>query len=168
MATNLKNLSEFDSSSVPPSKNMRFGIVVSEWNSEITESLLKGAYDTLLKAGASAGNILVQHVPGSFELTFAARILAENMKPDAIICLGCIIQGETRHFDFICQSVTHGITELNLRFPIPFIFGVLTTNNIDQARERAGGKHGNKGVESAITAIRMIALKRKFADPLQS
>lgn len=168
MATNPKNLSEFDPSSVPPSKNMRFGIVVSEWNSEITESLLKGAYDTLLKAGTSAGNILVQHVPGSFELTFAARILAEKMKPDAIICLGCIIQGETRHFDFICQSVTHGITELNLRFPIPFIFGVLTTNNIDQARERAGGKHGNKGVESAITAIRMIALKRKFADPLQS
>ena len=168
MATNLKNLSEFDPTIVPPSKNMRFGIVVAEWNSEITESLLKGAYDTLMKAGTSEGNILVQHVPGSFELTFAARILAEQMKPDAIICLGCVIQGETRHFDFICQSVTHGITELNLRFPIPFIFGVLTTNNIDQARERAGGKHGNKGIEAAITAIRMIALKRKFADPLQS
>ena len=164
MATNLKNLSEFDPSSIPSSETMRFAIVVSEWNKEITESLLKGAYDVLLKSGTAAGNILVEHVPGSFEIPYAAKLLAEKMKPDAVICLGCVIQGETRHFDFICQSVTHGITELNLRYPIPFIFGVLTTKNLEQARERAGGKYGNKGVEAAVTAIRMVAMRRKFID----
>jgi 6,7-dimethyl-8-ribityllumazine synthase len=164
MATNLKNLSEFDASTLPSSKNMRFAIIVSEWNKEITESLLKGAYDTLLKSGTSTGNILVEHVPGSFEIPYAAKLIAEKMKPDAVICLGCVIQGETRHFDFICQAVTQGITELNLRFNIPFIFGILTTQNIEQARQRAGGKHGNKGVEAAITAIKMAALKRKFPD----
>jgi 6,7-dimethyl-8-ribityllumazine synthase len=164
MTTNLKNLSEFDPSSIPSSETMRFAIVVSEWNKEITESLLKGAYDVLLKSGTAAGNILVEHVLGSFEIPYAAKLLAEKMKPDAVICLGCVIQGETRHFDFICQSVTHGITELNLRYPTPFIFGVLTTKNIEQARERAGGKYGNKGVEAAITAIKMVAMKRKFLD----
>jgi 6,7-dimethyl-8-ribityllumazine synthase len=164
MATNLKNLSEFDPSSIPSSETMRFAIVVSEWNMEITESLLKGAYDVLLKSGIAAGNILVEHVPGSFEIPYAAKLLAEKMKPDAVICLGCVIQGETRHFDFICQSVTHGITELNLRYPIPFIFGILTTKNIEQARERAGGKYGNKGVEAAVTAIKMVAMRRKFLD----
>jgi 6,7-dimethyl-8-ribityllumazine synthase len=164
MASNLKNLSEFDPSAVPSSKKMRFAIVVSEWNKEITAALLNGAYDTLLKSGTISDNILVEHVPGSFEIPYAARLIAEKMKPDAVICLGCVIQGETRHFDFICQAVTHGITELNLRYNIPFIFGVLTTQNIDQARERAGGKHGNKGVEAAITAIKMVALKRKFRD----
>jgi 6,7-dimethyl-8-ribityllumazine synthase len=168
MATNFKDLSEFDPSTISSSKTMRFAIVVSDWNKEITESLLKGAYDTLMKSGTSAGNILVEYVPGSFEIPFAARFLAEKMNPDAVICLGCVIQGETRHFDFICQAVTHGITELNLRYPVPFIFGILTTKNIEQARERAGGKHGNKGIEAAVTAIRMVALKRKFADPLQS
>jgi 6,7-dimethyl-8-ribityllumazine synthase len=164
MATNLKNLSEFDRSLVPSSKKMRFAIVVSEWNKEITESLLKGAYEALLKAGTISDNILVEHVPGSFEIPFAAKIIAEKMKPDAVICLGCVIQGETRHFDFICQSVTQGITELNLRYDIPFIFGILTTKNIGQARERAGGAYGNKGVEAAVTAIKMVALKRKFRD----
>ncbi len=136
----------------------------SEWNQEITDSLLKGAYDTLLKSGTSIDNILVEHVPGSFEIPYAARLIAEKMKPDAVICLGCVIQGETRHFDFICQAVTQGITELNLRYNNPFIFGILTTQNIDQARERAGGKHGNKGIEAAITAIKMVALRRKFGD----
>ncbi len=164
MASNLKNLSVYDPSTLPSSKSMRFAIVVSEWNKEITESLLKGAYDALLKSGTSADNIIVEHVPGSFEIPYAARLLAEKMNPDAVICLGCVIQGETRHFDFICQSVTHGITELNLRSPIPFIFGVLTTKNIEQARERAGGKHGNKGVEAAITAIKMVAMRKRFID----
>jgi 6,7-dimethyl-8-ribityllumazine synthase len=164
MASNLKNLSEFDPSTVPSSTNMRFAIVVSEWNREITESLLKGAFDVLLKSGTAADNIIVEHVPGSFEIPYAARLLAEKMNPDAVICLGCVIQGETRHFDFICQSVTHGITELNLHSTIPFIFGILTTKNIEQARERTGGKKGNKGVEAALTAIRMVAMRRKFID----
>ena len=164
MATNLKNLSEYDTSSVPSSKTMRFAIVVSEWNKEITELLLKGAYDALLKSGTAEDNIIIEHVPGSFEIPYAARLLAEKMNPDAVICLGCVIQGETRHFDFICQSVAHGITELNLRCPIPFIFGILTTKNIEQARERAGGKHGNKGVEAAIVAIRMVAMRKKFIE----
>jgi 6,7-dimethyl-8-ribityllumazine synthase len=164
MATNLKNLSEFDPSTVPSSKTMRFVIVVSEWNKEITESLLKGAYDVLLKSGTTPDNIIVEHIPGSFEIPYAARLLAEKMNPDAVICLGCVIQGETRHFDFICQSVTHGITELNLRSSIPFIFGILTTKNIEQARERAGGEHGNKGVEAAVTAIKMAAMRRKLVD----
>ena len=164
MASDLKNLSEYDPSILPSSKSMKFVIVVSEWNKEITESLLKGAYDVLLKSGTTPDHIIVEHVPGSFEIPFAARLLAEKMKPDAVICLGCVIQGETRHFDFICQYVTHGITELNLHSNIPFIFGILTTKNLDQARERAGGKKGNKGVEAAVTAIRMAAMRRKFTD----
>jgi 6,7-dimethyl-8-ribityllumazine synthase len=163
MSSNLKNLSEYDPSTLPSSKAMRFVIVVSEWNKEITESLLKGAYDLLLKSGTPPENIIIEHVPGSFEITFAAKTIAERMNPDAVICLGCVVQGETRHFDFICQSVTQGITELNLRGTIPFIFGILTTKNIEQARERAGGKKGNKGIESAVTAIRMAVIKRKFA-----
>jgi 6,7-dimethyl-8-ribityllumazine synthase len=164
MASNIKNLSEFDPSSVPSSRKMRFAIIVSEWNKEITAALLNGAYDTLLKSGSITDNILVEHVPGSFEIPYAAKLIAEKMKPDAVICLGCVIQGETRHFDFICQAVTQGITELNLRYNIPFIFGILTTQNIEQARERAGGKHGNKGVEAAITAIKMVAMRRRFLD----
>jgi len=164
MASDLKNLSEYDPSTLPTAKSMKFVIVVSEWNNEITESLLKGAYDVLLESGATPDHIIVEHVPGSFEITYAAKLLAEKMKPDAVICLGCVIQGETRHFDFICQSVTQGITELNLRSTIPFIFGILTTKNIEQARERAGGTKGNKGTESAVTAIKMAAMRRKFID----
>ncbi len=164
MSSNLKNLSEYDPSILPSSKEMKFGIVVSEWNHEITGSLLKGAYDLLLKSGTTTDNIIVEHVPGSFEIPFAAKLLAEKIKPDAVICLGCVIQGETSHFDFICQSVTQGITELNLRSSVPFIFGVLTTRNIEQARERAGGKKGNKGVEAAVAAIRMAEIKKKFKD----
>jgi 6,7-dimethyl-8-ribityllumazine synthase len=139
---------------------MRFGIVVADWNPEITYAMRDAAVSTLLKHGASGEHIMVKHVPGSFELTLGAQLLAETDDFDAVICLGCVIQGETRHFDFICQGVTQGITQLNLQYKIPVIFGVLTTQNQDQARERAGGKHGNKGDEAAVTAIKMIALKR--------
>jgi len=164
MASNLKNLSEYDPSTLPSGKAMKFVIIVSEWNKEITESLLKGAYDVLVKSGTTPDHIIVEHVPGSFEITYAAKLLAEKMKPDAVICLGCVIQGETRHFDFICQSVTQSLTELNLRYNIPFIFGILTTNNIEQARERAGGKKGNKGIEAAVTAIKMASIRKKIID----
>jgi 6,7-dimethyl-8-ribityllumazine synthase len=162
MATAQKNLSAYNPGNIPSARKMKFGLIVSEWNDEITFAMRDSAVKTLKKHGASANNIIVKHVPGSFELTLGAQWLAENDEFDAIICLGCVIQGETRHFDFICQSVTQGITQLNLVFNIPFIFGILTTNTIEQARDRSGGKHGNKGDEAAITAIKMAALKKEL------
>lgn len=156
------NLSEYDPESVPDAGDMKFGIVVSDWNHEVTGALLKGAVRTLQKHGAADENIVIKHVPGSFELTLGAQFLAEYDDLDAVICLGCVIQGETPHFTFICQGVTQGITQLNLEYNIPFIFGVLTTNNLEQALSRAGGKHGNKGDEAAMTAIRMAALQREM------
>ena len=162
MATNLKNLSDYDIKSVPSAAGMRFGIVVAEWNTDITNSLLKGAHETLIKNGAKEDDILVKFVPGSIELTLGAQFMAEYADLDAVICLGCVIQGETRHFDYVCQSVTHGITELNMNYNIPFIYWVLTTDNIQQAQERAGGIHGNKGDEAAVTAIKMAQLQREM------
>ncbi len=141
---------------------MRFGIAVAEWNSEVTEALLRGALDTLAEKGAAAENIEVMHVPGSFELPLAGQWLAKTGRFDAIILLGCVIQGETRHFDFICQGVTQGTMELNLAFNLPFVFGVLTTQNQQQATDRAGGKHGNKGTEAALTAIKMVSAKNSI------
>lgn len=154
------NLSSYDKESVPNAVKMRFGIVVADWNKEVTWSLLEGAVKTLKEHGATDNNIVVSHVPGSFELTLGAQFLAEYEDLDAIICLGCVIQGETPHFTFICQGVTQGITQLNLEYNIPFIFGVLTTNTQQQAVDRAGGKLGNKGDEAAVTAIKMAALQR--------
>jgi 6,7-dimethyl-8-ribityllumazine synthase len=156
------NLSDYDPGRVPSAAEMRFGIVVSEWNSEITLALLDGAIQTLKKHDVTDNNILVKHVPGSFELTLGAQFIAEYDDVDAVICLGCVIQGETPHFTYICQSITQGITQLNLEYNIPFIFGVLTTNNLQQAYDRAGGKHGNKGDEAAITAIKMASLQRQM------
>ena len=154
------NLSDYDPDSVPDAGKMRFGIVVSDWNREVTWSLLDGAVSTLKKHGTEERNIVVKHVPGSFELTLGAQFLAEYDDLDAVICLGCVIQGETPHFSYICQGVTQGITQLNMEYNIPFIFGVLTTNNQQQAIDRAGGKHGNKGDEAAVTAIKMAALQQ--------
>ena len=159
MATSLKNLSDYDINSVPSAGEMKFGIVVAVWNREVTDALLEGAYNTLVKHGTKEENILVKFVPGTVELTLGAQFMAEYADLDAVICLGCVIQGETRHFDFVCQSVTHGITELNMDYNIPFIFGVLTTDNLQQAKDRAGGKHGNKGDEAAVTAIKMAQLQ---------
>jgi 6,7-dimethyl-8-ribityllumazine synthase len=160
MATALKNLS--DHQSTPSAHNMKFGIVVAEWNPEITFAMRNAAVDTLIRQGANPKDILVRHVPGSFELTLGAKWLADSDEFDAIICLGCVIQGETRHFDFICHSVTQGITQLNLEYGLPVVFGILTTNTLEQAKERAGGKHGNKGDEAAVTAIKMVALKKEL------
>ena len=156
------NLSEYDPASVPDASEMRFGIVVSDWNSKITWALLEGAVNSLRQHGADDENIIVKHVPGSFELTLGAQFLAEYDDLDAVICLGCVIQGETPHFTYICQGVTQGITQLNMEYNIPFIFGVLTTETEQQAADRAGGKHGNKGDEAAITAIKMAALQREM------
>jgi 6,7-dimethyl-8-ribityllumazine synthase len=157
-----RNLSTFNPDSIPDSGDMRFGIVVSDWNTDVTGALLDGAVKTLKKYGTPVENIVVKHVPGSFELTIGAQFLAEYDDLDAVICLGCVIQGETPHFTYICQGVTQGITQLNLEYNIPFIFGVLTTDNHQQALDRAGGKHGNKGDEAAVTAIKMAALQREM------
>lgn len=162
MATKRKNLSKYDANMVPDASAMKFAIVVAEWNPEITGKLLEGALNTLMHHGAKEKNIRIEYVPGSFELTLGAQFMAEYLDTDAVICLGCVIQGETRHFDFICQGVTQGITDLNQNYNIPFIFGVLTCNNIQQALDRAGGKHGNKGNEAAVTAIKMAALQARL------
>ena len=155
MATAYQNLSEYDFNSVPDASEMSIGIVVAEWNKLITEKLLEGACNTLEKHGVKEENILVERVPGSFELTFGAKHLAENHNLNAVIVLGCVIQGDTPHFNYVCSGVTQGITELNLMYDIPFIFGLLTTENMQQAEDRAGGRYGNKGDEAAITAIKM-------------
>ena len=157
-----KNLSETEVSQVPDATAYKFGIVFSEWNFEITIALKEGAVKTLLANGALLENIVIKEVPGSFELTLGAQYLAEFAEVDAIICLGCVIQGETRHFDFICDAVAKGITDLNIKYNKPCLFGVLTPNNQQQALDRAGGKHGNKGDEAAVTAIKMLALKKSF------
>lgn len=156
MATNLKSLSQYSEKNIVDISNKKFGIVVSEWNDQITESLFSAALETLLKHGAKKDNIYRKNVPGSFELTLGAQWLAELEEIDAVICLGCVIQGETRHFDFICDAVAHGITNVGLKYNKPVIFGVLTPDTMQQALDRAGGKHGNKGDEAAITAVKML------------
>ncbi|NDW13727.1 6,7-dimethyl-8-ribityllumazine synthase [Bacteroides sp. 214] len=156
MATAYHNLSDYDLASVPDASNMHFGIVVSEWNPAITGNLLKGAIETLEKHGAKKENILIKTVPGSFELTFGASQLIDNSNVDAVIALGCVIKGDTPHFDYVCAGVTQGITTLNVTSGIPVIFGLITTNTMEQAEDRSGGKLGNKGDECAITAIKMI------------
>lgn len=156
MATSLKNLSQYSENNIPDISHKKFGIVVSEWNDQVTESLFESAVETLIKYGAKKKNIFRKNVPGSFELTLGAQWLAELNEIDAVICLGCVIQGETRHFDFICDAVAHGITNVALKYNKPVIFGVLTPNTLQQALDRAGGKHGNKGDEAAITAIKML------------
>ncbi|MDR1342747.1 MAG: 6,7-dimethyl-8-ribityllumazine synthase [Prevotellaceae bacterium] len=160
MSSALHNLSRVHDGEVPSAKEMHFGIAVSEWNAEITGKLLTGAYNTLLKYEAKEKNIVVKWVPGSFELPLGAQLIAENHKVDAVICLGCVIQGETRHFEFICSAVSTGIMQLNLEYDLPFVFGLLTTNNMQQAQDRAGGKYGNKGDEAATSAIKMVAMQQ--------
>lgn len=162
MSSSNKNLSQFEGQPIPDASPFRFGIVWSEWNHEVTNALKEGAVKTLLQNGAIEENILVREVPGSFELTLGAQYMAEFSNVDAIICLGCVIQGETRHFDFICDAVAKGITDLNIKFNKPVIFGVLTPDNLQQALDRSGGKHGNKGDEAAVTAIKMLALRKTF------
>ncbi len=157
-----QNLSFYNPDQVPSASTMRVGIVVSEWNHEITGALLSGALQTLKKHGAANENLYVYYVPGSFELPQGAAYLINKQNVDAVICLGCVIQGETRHFEFICQAVSQGIMNLGLEKGIPAIFGVLTTDNILQARDRSGGAHGNKGDEAAITAIKMVDLKNRL------
>ncbi len=162
MSSTHKNLSKFEGSEVPSAARYKFGIVWAEWNHEITHELKEGALSFLRGKDAKERNITIRTVPGAYELTLGAQYLLEKQKVDAVIVLGCVIQGETRHFDFICDAVANGITELNIKYKKPVIFGVLTPNNMQQAIDRAGGKHGNKGEEAAATAIKMLALRDSF------
>lgn len=162
MATNLKNLSQYESERIPDGAGYKISLIVSEWNREITEALANGAIDTLKKHGVKNENIAMHWVPGSFELPLGGQMAIQASNPDAVLLLGCVIQGETRHFDFICSAVSEGCMNLGLKYNLPVIFGVLTTQNIEQARERAGGLHGNKGTEAAITALQMIDLKGRI------
>ena len=159
MATKNNNLSDYKKDTLPNVSNLKFGIVVSQWNKEITDGLFNGAYSTLVDCGVLEENIKKLEVPGSFELIFGTKILSKK-NVDAIICLGSVIKGQTKHFDYVCQGVTNGIKDLNISLGIPVIFGVLTDNTINQAINRSGGKYGNKGVEAAITAIKMADLNQ--------
>lgn len=160
MATENKNLSVYDKTTIPNAKDLRFGIVVSEWNPEITEGLYKGAEATLIDCGASPDSIMRWNVPGSFELPLGCKRLMDMKQVDALIAIGSVIQGETKHFDFVCSATAQGIMDLNTQTGVPVIFCVLTDNTLQQAQDRSGGKHGNKGVEAAIAAIKMAVLGR--------
>ncbi len=161
MATAGKNLSEYDKEQLPNAKNFRIGIVVSEWNETITQNLFQGAFDVLTENGVLKENIVRWNVPGSFELIYGCKKMQESFEMlDAIIAVGNVIQGETKHFDFVCEGVTQGIKDLNIQNDIPVIFCVLTDNTIQQSKDRSGGKHGNKGAEAAVAAIKMAQLRK--------
>lgn len=162
MATENKNLSQYDKNTIPNAKDFRFGIVVSEWNDTITEGLFNGAKAALLDCGTLEENIIRWNVPGSFELTFGAKQMHETQDVDCVIVIGSVIKGETMHFEFVCEGVTQGIKDLNIVYDVPTIFCVLTDNNMQQSLDRSGGKHGNKGTEAAIAAIKMVALNRSI------
>ena len=168
MSSKDKNLSEFDLTDCPSAEGFKIDIAVSEWNSEITDALLQGSLDTLEKCGLSKDDVEVLKVPGSFELPVAAKMLLKQKNSDAIICLGCVIKGDTSHDEYINQAVATGLTQLSIVSGKPVIFGVLTVNTKEQALERSGGIHGNKGVESAVTAIKMIQLSKDLSQPKKS
>lgn len=160
MATAGKNLSAYDKSKLPQTKGMRIGLVVSEWNDQITENLFKGAFETLVDCGVSEDHIIRWDVPGSFELTFGCKKMIEQLEPDAVIAIGSVIRGETKHFDFVAGATAAGIKDLNVKYRTPCIFCVLTDDTLQQAIDRSGGAHGNKGSEAAIAAIKMASLSR--------
>ena len=161
MATSTTNLSAYDKNTIPNAKDFRFGIVVSEWNSKITEGMFQGAFDALKDCGAINNNIVRWNVPGSFELIFGCKQITQSYDMlDAVIAIGSVIQGETKHFDYVCEAVSQGIKDLNVHGNIPVIFCVLTDNNMQQSIDRSGGKHGNKGTEAAIAAIKMAQLRK--------
>ncbi len=157
-----KNLSAVRHIVLQEAESLHIGILVSQWNEEVTYAMRDAAVKTLMSSGIKKKNILIQEVPGSFELPAAAQMMAELTDVSAVICIGCVIQGETRHFEFISQAVANGVMRVGLDQKIPVVFGVLTTDTYQQARERAGGKHGNKGVEAAAAALKMIALNDYF------
>lgn len=163
MASSLKNLSDYSNEKVPDGSELKMAIVVSEWNESITNALYEGAYDTLIKHGVLEERIEKMLVPGAFELPVAAKMLLKKHSLDAVICLGCVIKGETSHNEYINQAVAQGLTTLSIATGVPCIFGLLTPNDQRQAEDRAGGKYGNKGVEAAITALRMAGTKKDLS-----
>ena len=165
MASSLKNLSVYKVEDIPSCKGKSIGIIVSDWNEDITHELYKGCYETLCKHGIEEADIHTAQVPGAFELPSGAKMLASSKKLDAVICLGCVIKGETSHNEYINQAVANGLTTLSVMSGKPFIFGLLTPNDQQQAKDRAGGKYGNKGVEAAVTALRMALLKDDLSKP---
>jgi len=165
MATEGKNLSQLDKRSTPSAAPFRFGIVSAEWNAEITDPLTQGAGETLIELGARRYHIDVKKVPGSFELPVGAKLLIESGQYDAVIAIGSVIQGETRHFEFVCQAVAQGVKDVSLQTGVPVIFCVLTDDTVEQAKARSGGKHGNKGVEAAVAAVKMAYLKNQLSKP---
>jgi len=162
MATENKNLSQYDKNTIPNTKGLRFGIVVSEWNENITSGLLKGALEALTDNNVPEENIITWHVPGSFELIYGSKKMIQTQNVDAVIAIGSVIQGETKHFDFVCEAVSQGIKDLNVQTEVPVVFCVLTDNTMQQGIDRSGGKHGNKGTEAGVVAIRMAHLKKSF------
>lgn len=163
MATAHQNLSAVHAGSEVSAAGVRVGILVAEWNRQVNEALLKGAKDELVKRGGDEAEILVEWVPGAFELPYGAKLMAQMTDVDAIICLGCVIRGETPHFDYVCQAATEGILRVGLEMEVPVIFGVLTVDTLEQALARAGGTHGNKGAEAAVAALQMASLARRLS-----
>lgn len=168
MASAQKNLSTYDDSSIPSGEEFSIGVIVSDWNSHITHALYEGCFDTLTKHGVKAEKIFTEQVPGTFELPTAAKIMLAHHHPDAVICIGCVIKGETKHDEYINFAVSNALANLGMVSGKPVIFGVLTPNTEEQATDRAGGKHGNKGVEAAVTALRMAAMKKKLGTAKKS
>ncbi len=160
MATAYHHLSDYDAATVPSAEGMRVAIVVADWNDRFTYAMADAAIATLKQHGVADGDILVKHVPGSFELIYGATWAVEHAEVDAVIAIGCVIRGDTPHFDYICQGATQGLAELNLRGRIPVIYGLLTCNTMEQAEARTGGILGNKGTECAVTAIKMVDYSR--------
>ena len=163
MATAGKDLSGYDAGSVPSGAGLRLGVVVSDWNAEITGALRDGAVETLLRHGVKLASLVEVHVPGSYELPLGALTIMEQQQLDGAICIGSVVRGETPHFEYVCQATSQGIMDLNLRLGRPVIFCVLTDNTIEQARDRSGGRHGNRGVECAVALLRMCDLQRRHA-----
>ncbi len=162
MATENKNLSVYNKDEMPNILGWKIGIVVSEWNDQVTNGLLEGAKSALLDLGIAEMDLIIKHTPGSYELPLAAQFLFTATEVDAVICLGSVIQGETKHFDFVCEAVSQGVKDVGLKYNKPCIFGVLTDNTMQQAIDRSGGKHGNKGVEAAVAAVKMVELMKSF------
>ena len=162
MATALKKLSNYSKDTIPDAADFKIGIVVSEWNDTITSALFEGAKKTLLENGVSEENILVRHVPGAFELPLGTQLILDSSDVDGVIAIGVVIQGETKHFDFVCQGATEGLMKVMLEYNSPVSFCLLTDNTLQQSIDRSGGKHGNKGIECAVACLKMIALKKSF------
>jgi 6,7-dimethyl-8-ribityllumazine synthase len=162
MATANRNLSEYNAKFIPNGAGFKIGIVVSEWNEKITLNLLEGAKTTLLYNGVNEENINIQFVPGAFELPLGCQFMCKKGDVDGIIAIGVVIQGETKHFDFVCYAATQGIKDVNLKYNTPVAFCLLTDNNEKQSVERSGGIHGNKGIDCAVACLKMVGLKKSI------